>query len=68
MQGGKTSYPENRQQTTLQLLGKVTIKVCSLDPVTQTSAPIPDLDSFQLLRFVPPYQTLTLSNYCILFL
>ena len=32
--------------------GKVNIKVCSLDPVTQISAPKPYLDPFQLLHFV----------------
>ena len=41
-----------KQQRTLRSPGKVIIKVCSLDPVTQISAPKPDLDPFHLLRFV----------------
>ena len=41
-----------KQQRTLRSPGKVIIKVCSLDPVTQISAPKPDLDLFHLLRFV----------------
>ena len=41
-----------QQQTTLQSPGKVIIKVCSLDPLTQTSAPITRLNPFQLLCFV----------------
>ena len=40
------------QQRTLRSPGKVIIKVCSLDPVTQISAPKPDLDPFHLLCFV----------------
>ena len=41
-----------KQQTTLRSPGKVIIKVCSLDPVTQISAPKTDLDPFHLLRIV----------------
>ena len=41
-----------KQQRTLRSPGKVIIKVCSLDPVTQISAPKPDPDPFPLLRFV----------------
>ena len=41
-----------KQQRTLRSPGKAIIKVCSLDPVTQISAPKPDLDPFYLLHFV----------------
>ena len=38
-----------KQQRTLRSPGKVIIKVCSLDPVTQISAPKPDLDPFPFI-------------------
>ena len=41
-----------KSKRTLRSPGKVIIKVCSLDPVTEISASKPDLDPFHLLRFV----------------